>query len=74
MWKNFVKIFKKNKVDNVVWVMDYSFEIQYNPELAIRMWPDDEVVDWLFFNVFQFTELTGPNGRGHCANGLNKIY
>lgn len=55
MYLNFVKVFQEFEggVDNVVWVMDYSFEIRTNPDLAVELWPGDDVT-WLFFNVFQF--------------------
>ena len=76
MWKNFVRIFNDNQVENVEWVMDYSFNIRFddNFEIAKAMWPDDEVVSWLFFNVFQFTKVSDDQGRGDCPGGLDKIY
>ena len=74
MWKNFVRIFDDNQVDNVEWIMDYSFNIRDNPDLAIALWPDDEVVSWLFFNVFQFTKVADVDGKGDCPGGLDKIY
>ena len=44
MWKNFVRIFEDNQVENVVWAMDYSYDIRDTPELLIELWPDDNVV------------------------------
>jgi len=44
MWKNFVKIFKEEGATNVVWVMDYSNNILKTPELAVKLWPEDNVV------------------------------
>ena len=52
MWANFVEKFESKGVSNVVWIMDFSFEIRENIELAVKIWPDNNVVDWLFFNVF----------------------
>lgn len=57
MFHHFIDIFKDEGVDNVVWVMDYSFEIRLDLDLAVELWPGPEVT-WLFFNLFQFTELT----------------
>ena len=28
MWANFVKIFKEEGVDNVIWIMDYSADVR----------------------------------------------
>lgn len=53
MYQHFISIFEEEQVDNVVWIMDYSFDIRNNPELAVSLWPGDKVT-WLFFNVFQF--------------------
>lgn len=52
MWANFVKIFEEQEADNVVWVMDYSFSIRNEPQLAVDLWPEGNVVQWLFFNIF----------------------
>ena len=54
MWKNFVRIFEEEGADNVVWIMDYSFKIKDRNQIAIDLWPEDNVVQWLFFNIFQF--------------------
>ena len=55
---------------------DEPFNIRFddNFEIAKAMWPDDEVVSWLFFNVFQFTKVSDDQGRGDCPGGLDKIY
>lgn len=52
MWENFVRIFEEEGTDNVVWVMDYSAAIKKNWQLAVDLWPSDDVVQWLFFNLF----------------------
>ena len=74
MWKNFVRIFEDKQVDNVVWAMDYSFDVRDTPELLVELWPDDNVVGWLFFNVFQFQKVSSTEGKGDCPGGLKKIY
>lgn len=76
MWKNFVRIFNDEGVDNVVWIMDYSFNIRLDggAEAAAELWPEDNVVSWLFFNVFQFTKVSFADMKGDCPGGLNKIY
>ena len=75
MWKNFVRIFEEEiEVENVVWVMDYSFNVRDHPDVAVRMWPDDNKVSWLFFNIFQRRKIGNEDGRGDCPGGLDKIY
>ena len=51
MYRHFIDVFREEEVDNVVWVMDYSYGIRLDPDLAVRLWPGPEV-QWLFFNVF----------------------
>lgn len=74
MYANFVKVFEDEGVDNVVWVMDYSFEIRSHPDRAVELWPDNNVVGWLFFNLFQFKGLNSKDGKGDCPGGLHEIY
>ena len=52
MIRNFDKIFKMAGADNVVWVMDYSWNIRNNIDLAVALWPQDVKIGWLFFNMF----------------------
>jgi len=75
MYRHFIDVFREEEVDNVVWIMDYSYDIRNDPDLAVRLWPGIEVT-WLFFNVFQFTRLNnkGWEGKGDCPAGLSKIY
>ena len=40
------------EVENAVWVMDYSFDIRLYPDLAVELWPEVGVVQWLFYNIF----------------------
>ena len=51
MYQHFIDVFREEEVDNVVWIMDYSYDIRLDPDLAVRLWPGSEVT-WLFFNVF----------------------
>lgn len=74
MWRNFVRIFNDNEVENVVWVMDYSYEIRLNPQLAVELWPENNVVSWLMFNVFQFTKIIPADTNGDCPLGFDFIY
>ena len=53
--------FKANGVTNAVWAMDYSTESRteaYWP-LVASLWPGDEYVDWLFFNIFTYSSTRG---------------
>ena len=72
MWANFVRIFEKEEVENVVWVMDYSVKIHEHFDVAELLWPDDNVVQWLFFNLFQSDFVTADDGD--CAGMFNSIY
>ena len=54
MWDNFALIFEEEGADNVVWVMDYSWDIREKFELADLLWPKNVKIDWLFWNMFQF--------------------
>ena len=54
MWANFAKIFEEEGADNVVWVMDFSWDIRENLWIADLLWPEAVEIGWLFFNMFQF--------------------
>ena len=72
MRANFDRIFKEEGVDNVVWVMDFSWNIRDHPDLAVDLWPDVDNVTWLFWNMFQFgAESTSV---GDCVGGFKNIY
>jgi hypothetical protein len=74
MYRHFIEVFEQEGVDNVVWVMDYSYEIRHDLDAAVNLWPGPEV-SWLFFNVFQFTnDGPGWEGTGDCPAGLSHIY
>ena len=74
MWKNFVRIFDEVGVTNVVWIMDYSVNVRHNLDAAIALWPEDNVVQWLFHNLFQFTPLDFGDNKGDCPTLLKLIY
>jgi hypothetical protein len=57
IWQYVWKFFKKEGVTNAVWAMDYSVDggtIQEFLPLVAALWPGDEYVDWLFWNLFLF--------------------
>ena len=72
MYANYVKIFKEAGVDNAVFVMDYSMNIAFTfDEVAKALWPDNNAVKWLFFNVFQSGEVKSKKGDCHAlADGI----
>ena len=72
MWANFVRIFEEEGADNVVWVMDYSVKIREHFDVAEKLWPENNVVQWLFFNLFQSDVVTKDDGD--CAGMFNSIY
>ena len=58
MWARTRQLFDAAGVMNVVWAMDYSVQATdpvYHPLLA-ALWPGDDMVDWLFWNLFKFGE------------------
>mmetsp|Transcript_9691 Transcript_9691/g.21666 ORF Transcript_9691/g.21666 Transcript_9691/m.21666 type:complete len:313 (-) Transcript_9691:267-1205(-) len=70
MWRAFREGFEAAGVKNALWVMDYSRAILDKTfDNVEKLWPGDEVVDWLFFNTFgdhpagkplgNFTEIVG---------------
>ena len=74
MLRKFDQIFKEEGTDNVVWVMDYSWEIRNELELAVDIWPQDVEIGWLFFNLFQFVKIAHTSGKGDCLGGFDKVY
>ena len=52
MYAHFVKIFEEEGATNVVYGVDYAWQIQYYPELAIDLYPQDLGLKWVFFNIF----------------------
>ena len=52
-FRRFYDVFRDQGVENAVWALDYSWDIQFDPDLAVDLWPG-EIVDWLFFHVYQF--------------------
>jgi len=54
LWRHCRDYFDRNAVTNVVWCMDYAAQIfERTSEDVIALWPGDDLVDWLFFNVFE---------------------
>ncbi len=54
MWERVQTMFAQRNVTNTVWVMDYSTQIGYKTGGNVApLWPGDDRVDWLFFNVFE---------------------
>ena len=72
MRANFDRIFKEEGVNNVVWVMDFSWNIRDHPDMAVELWPDVDNVSWLFWNMFQFSTI--DTDVGDCVGGYKNIY
>ena len=51
-WSNFARIFAEERVDNVSWVMDFSWDVRQRLEMIDELMPRNVSVDWLFFNLF----------------------
>ena len=61
-------------MENAVWVMDYSFDVRLYPDLAIELWPEVGVVQWLFWNIFQFFTLNSSDHKGDCPGAFESMY
>ena len=70
MIRRFDTLFKEEEATNVIWVMDYSWNIRDTPDLAVELWPQDVEIGWLFFNMFQFVKIAASNGKGDCLGGF----
>ena len=72
-WNNFARIFEEEGVDNVSWVMDFSWNVRDRLDSIDKLMPRDVPIDWLFFNIFQFqSPRSGATGR--CGEGFDQIY
>jgi len=75
MWVLFQKTYAEVGCTNVVWVMDYAGK--KNPKAfenqVIPLWPGNERVQWLFWNLFQ---LGGPmdTKSGNFSEQLRRSY
>ena len=54
--------------------MDYSFDIRLYPDLAVELWPEVGVVQWLFYNIFQFFTLDSSDNKGDCPANFESMY
>ena len=77
MFARIQDVFRNNSVSNAVWVMDYSTQIantsfigaecsaeSCEPAAAVApLWPGDDRVDWVFFNVFEKGKHDGTPKR-----------
>lgn len=60
VWQSFQDGFAAAGVTNAVWAMDYSSKAakpSTHPLLA-ALWPGDDKIDWLFWNMFEFGQDT----------------
>ena len=74
MYKRFVEVFDQEKVTNVVFGVDYAWNIQYYPDLSIDLFPQNLGIKWVFHNIFQYARWGHENGKGNCEEGLRKIF
>jgi hypothetical protein len=67
-------IFAKHNASNAVWAMDYSVQL-VGPHGAnvMPLWPGDDAVDWLFFNVFERSKQLQKFGEDY-TNLTARIY
>ena len=70
MYRHVQSVFKAHGASNAVWVMDYSVQIfNHTAGNVMPLWPGDDAVDWLFFNVFE----KGKKGRIKRGDDYTKL-
>ena len=89
MWQRIRSLFDSANVTNAVWVMDYSVqmsnfpadvqkpcvEASCPPAAAVApLWPGDDHVDWVFFNVFEKGKRAGVKATfDEMINGSSRV-
>ncbi len=76
MYRNWVNVFRKQNVTNAVFVMDMSCKLRSFPEIFRQLYPGDEYVDWLFFNIFQSLPQNNQKvpTNGNCTEIAAELY
>jgi hypothetical protein len=72
MYRNFRRQFAKQNVTNAVFVLDLSSNARNTPFVFPELYPGDEYVDWIFFNLFQSHKQS--KARGNCTTILTTQY
>eukprot|EP01052_Picozoa_sp_SAG31_P030738 SAG31_NODE_3179_length_4583_cov_1.884478_6_plen_364_part_00 len=65
MCRNFRRQFAKQNVTNAVFVLDLSSNARDTAFVFPKLYPGDEYVDWIFFNLFQSHRQNEK--RGNCT-------
>merc|ERR1719379_3308210 len=71
MYAHFYSTFAEENVTNAVWAMDYNSNIK-RLDIVQALWPDNHVVEWLFFNYFQGAEF--DQAMGNCKDVVAAYY
>eukprot|EP00936_MAST-01D_sp_MAST-1D-sp1_P002196 g2196.t1 len=79
MFRNFRKIFAARNVTNAVFALDLSMSISTNGFVLPLLWPGDDAVDWVFWNIFSSQPTIGhPDEqhqmKGNCSLVARSIY
>ena len=74
MFKHVRAVFAEHNVTNAVFTLDLSFNIRVHPDVLPQLWPGDDAVDWLMYNVFQSKESGAEDGSGDCGASAHDIY
>lgn len=80
MFLNFKRVFSRENVTNALFVLDFSVSLRDNPEALPALWPGNDAVDWLFFNLFESQPFKrndgqpGKDGQGNCSLMLSDLY
>ena len=65
MYRNFKEQFARQNVTNAVFVLDLSSNARNTAFVFPELYPGDEYVDWIFFNLFQSKKQS--KARGNCT-------
>ena len=68
------KVFAAHNASNAVWAMDYSSQTAFHTgDNIVPLWPGDDAIDWLFFNVFEKEKFLPKQGEDY-VNLTTTIY
>ena len=74
MYRHVQAVFAAHNASNAVWAMDYSSQTAYHTTAnVVPLWPGDDAIDWLFFNVFEKAKQLSNDGEDY-ANLTSRIY
>jgi len=75
MWRYAHDYFAAQGVTNAVWAMDYSAMAAHEEwhALLAALWPGDQYVDWLFWNIFTYNDQRGWSFDKFLSEGYSRF-